>query len=254
VNGVWLIPALIQGLVAGIVSLVVVAVAAAGQGRSGVTFVELLTSIAVGIAVGAVSFLTPKVIEWQVRRQLRGHEAESSTTHVVASSGSWGAAPADPASATRHQPDRFDRFTDAARRSLTLAQDEAQRFQHTSIGTEHLLLGLVRDRDTVAGAVLAAMGIDVATVRSAVEFIIGRGNQPASGEIGLTADAKRTIELAIDEARQLDHHRIGTEHLLLGLVRVPDGIAGGVLESVGVTHDRARIAVLETLERGTTER
>jgi hypothetical protein len=249
-----LVPAVIQGLVAGIVALVVVAVAAAGQGRSGVTFVELLTAVAVGIGVGAVSFLTPKVIGWQVRRQFDRHGGESSATHVVASSGSWGAASADMAPAGPRQHDRFDRFSDEARRVLMLAQDEAQRFSHTFIGTEHLLLGLIRERDSVAAAALAAMAVDLAAVRSAVEFIIGRGGRPASGEIGLTPPAKRTIELAIDEARRLDHHRIGTEHLLLGLLRVGDGIAAGVLESVGVTLDRARMAVLESIERGISER
>jgi hypothetical protein len=249
----WLVPALIQGLVAGVVSLVVVAVAAVTQGRAGVTFVELLTAVAIGVAVGSVSFLMPKVIEWQVRRRFGRQGGTPFATHRMSSRGGWVAHAGEARDAASHGRDRFDRFTDRARGVLTLAQDEAQRFDHNHIGTEHLLLGLIRERDDVATSVLAAMGTDLAAVRTAVEFIIGRGGRAVTDEVGLTADAKRTIELAIDEARQLDHHRIGSEHLLLGLLRVRDGIAAGVLESVGVTHDRARIAVLEALERGATE-
>src|SRR3712207_6782660 len=115
--------------------------------------------------------------------------------------------------------DRFDKFTERARRVLTLAQEEAQRFNHNYIGTEHLLLGLVREGDGVAAKVLANLGVELNKVRSAVEFIIGRGDRAVLGEIGLTPRAKKVIELAVDEARRLNHHYIGTEHLLLGLVR-----------------------------------
>ena len=127
--------------------------------------------------------------------------------------------------------DRFDKFTDRARKVLTLAQDEAQRFNHNYIGTEHLLLGLVREGEGVAARVLENMNVELAKVRTAVEFIIGRGDRPVVGEVGLTPRAKRVIELAIDEARRLGHNYIGTEHLLLGLVREGEGIAAGVLES-----------------------
>ena len=127
--------------------------------------------------------------------------------------------------------DRFDKFTERARKVLTLAQEEAQRFNHNYIGTEHLLLGLVREGDGVAAKVLENMGVELNKVRSAVEFIIGRGDRPVIGEIGLTPRAKKVIELAVDEARRLNHHYIGTEHLLLGLVREGEGIAAGVLES-----------------------
>ena len=115
----------------------------------------------------------------------------------------------------------------------TLAQDEAQRFNHNYIGTEHLLLGLVREGEGVAARVLENMNVELAKVRTAVEFIIGRGDRPVVGEVGLTPRAKRVIELAIDEARRLGHNYIGTEHLLLGLVREGEGIAAGVLESPG---------------------
>jgi ATP-dependent Clp protease ATP-binding subunit ClpC len=123
--------------------------------------------------------------------------------------------------------DRFDKFTDEARRVLTYAQDEAQRLDHNYIGTEHFLLGLVREEEGVAAHVLKAMGIGLPDVRRAVLFIIGRGDRPTPGEVGLTPRAKRVIELAIDEARRLGHRYIGTEHLLLGLVREGEGVAAG---------------------------
>ena len=121
--------------------------------------------------------------------------------------------------------DRFDKFTERARRVLTLAQEEAQRFNHNYIGTEHLLLGLVREGDGVAAKVLSNLGVELSKVRSAVEFIIGRGEKSISGEIGLTPRAKKVIELAVEEARRLNHNYIGTEHLLLGLMREGEGIA-----------------------------
>ena len=136
--------------------------------------------------------------------------------------------------------DRFDKFTERARRVLTLAQEEAQRFNHNYIGTEHLLLGLVREGDGVAAKVLSNLGVELNKVRSAVEFIIGRGDRQSSGEIGLTPRAKKVIELAVDEARRLGHSYIGTEHVLLGLVREGEGIAAGVLESLGVNLERVR--------------
>ncbi|HEU4598191.1 MAG TPA: ATP-dependent Clp protease ATP-binding subunit [Solirubrobacterales bacterium] len=145
--------------------------------------------------------------------------------------------------------DRFDKFTDRARKVLTLAQDEAQRFNHNYIGTEHLLLGLVREGEGVAARVLENMNVELAKVRTAVEFIIGRGDRPVVGEVGLTPRAKRVIELAIDEARRLGHNYIGTEHLLLGLVREGEGIAAGVLESLGVNLEKVRQQVLQVVSQ-----
>ena len=133
---------------------------------------------------------------------------------------------------------RFDKFSERARRVLSLAQEEAQRFNHNYIGTEHILLGLVRETDGVAARVLASLNIELSKVRSAVEFIIGRGDRAASGEIGLTPRSKKVIELAVDEARRLNHHYIGTEHLLIGLMREGEGVAAGVLESLGVDLDK----------------
>ena len=101
-------------------------------------------------------------------------------------------------------------------------------------------MGLVRESEGVAARVLSNLGVELTKVRSAVEFIIGRGERPAPGEIGLTPRAKKVIELAVDEARRLNHHYIGTEHLLIGLMREGEGVAAGVLESLGVTLDKIR--------------
>ena len=135
---------------------------------------------------------------------------------------------------------RFEKFSERARRVLSLAQEEAQRFNHNYIGTEHILLGLVRETEGVAARVLSSLTVDLAKVRSAVEFIIGRGEKPADGEIGLTPRAKKVVELAVDEARRMNHTYIGTEHLLIGLLREGEGVAAGVLESLGVTLDKVR--------------
>ncbi|MSQ14554.1 MAG: ATP-dependent Clp protease ATP-binding subunit [Dehalococcoidia bacterium] len=145
--------------------------------------------------------------------------------------------------------DRFDKFTERARRVLSLAQEEAQRFNHNYIGTEHLLLGLAREGDGLAAKILANLGVELNKVRSAVEFIIGKGDRPTTGEVGLTPRAKKVIELAVDEARRLNHHYIGTEHLLLGLVREGEGIAAGVLESLGVNLEKVRSETTKILSQ-----
>jgi ATP-dependent Clp protease ATP-binding subunit ClpA len=151
------------------------------------------------------------------------------------------------------QRDRFDKFTQRGRTVLALAQEEAQRFNHNYIGTEHLLLGLLREENGVAARVLLGLGLELGKVRSAVEFILGRGDRMVLGEIGLTPRAKKVIELAVDEARRLNHHYIGTEHLLLGLVREGEGIAAGVLDSLGVNYQRVRAATIRVLDVGFTE-
>src|SRR2546427_8315116 len=145
--------------------------------------------------------------------------------------------------------DGFDKFTERARKVLQLAQEEAQRFNHNYIGTEHLLLGLVHEGEGVAAKVLGNLGVELNKVRSAVEFIIGRGDRTVAGDIGLTPRAKKVIELSVDEARRLNHHYIGTEHLLLGLVREGEGIAAGVLESLGVSLDKVRAEVPRILSQ-----
>jgi ATP-dependent Clp protease ATP-binding subunit ClpC len=146
-----------------------------------------------------------------------------------------------------HDRDRFDKFTERARKVLSLAQEEAQRIQHNYIGTEHLLLGLVRENEGIAARVLTSLGVDLEKVRKAVEDIIGRGDSIVHGEIGLTPRAKKVIELAVDEARRLNHHYIGTEHLLLGLIREGEGIGAGVLESFGLSLQEVRAKTIQVL-------
>jgi len=136
--------------------------------------------------------------------------------------------------------DKFDRFTKRARRVLTLAQEEAQRLNHNYIGTEHLLLGLVREENGVAVRVLRDLGVDPKKIRERVERTVGRGQRTMYGKLSLTPRTKRVIELAVDEARRLGHHYIGTEHLLLGLVRAGEGVAVDVLKSLGVGLDKVR--------------
>jgi ATP-dependent Clp protease ATP-binding subunit ClpC len=145
---------------------------------------------------------------------------------------------------------RFEKFSERARRVLTIAQEEARNLNHSYIGTEHILLGLVREEEGVAAKVLTNLGIGLSKVRSAVEFIIGRGEKPGSSETGLTPRAKKVIELAIDEARQMGHNYIGTEHLLLGLLREGEGVASSVLDSFGITLERARAEVIHILTQG----
>jgi len=135
---------------------------------------------------------------------------------------------------------RFEKFSERARRVLSLAQEEAQRFNHNYIGTEHILLGLVRESEGTAAKILNGLEIELNKIRSAVEFVIGKGDNSTSGEIGLTPRAKKVIELAVDEARRLSHQHIGTEHLLIGLMREGEGVASGVLESLGVDLDKVR--------------
>jgi ATP-dependent Clp protease ATP-binding subunit ClpC len=145
---------------------------------------------------------------------------------------------------------RFEKFSERARRVLTLAQEEAQRFNHVNIGPEHVLLGIVGEPDGVAAKVLVNMGVSLNKVRSAVEFIIGHGEATTRGEVGLSPGAKRVIELAIDEARYIGHNYIGTEHLLLGLLREGEGIAARVLDSLGVTLEKVRAEITKVQEQG----
>ena len=145
---------------------------------------------------------------------------------------------------------RFEKFSERARRVLTLAQEEAEHLNHNYIDTEHILLGLVREEEGVAAKVLTNLGVGLNKVRSAVEFIVGQGKKPTTGETGLTPRAKRVIELAIDEARHLSHNYIGTEHLLLGLLREVGGVAAAVLDNFGITLERARTEITHILSEG----
>jgi len=142
----------------------------------------------------------------------------------------------------------FDRFNDRAKRVLALAQDEAIRFNHNYIGVEHLLLGLVREGEGVAARVLDSLGIDLSRARSSVEVMIGRGKETTSpSEITLSPRTKKVIELAVDEARKLGHSHVGTEHLLLGIVREGQSVGAGVLESVGVSLEQVRHQVIAVM-------
>jgi len=143
--------------------------------------------------------------------------------------------------------DRFDRFTERARKVLALAQGEARRLNHNYIGTEHLLLGLIREGGGVAAKVLSHLDVELDQARDAVEGVIGRGDRMVVGELDLAPRAKKVIGFAVQEARGLKHRYIGTEHLLLGLIREGDGIAAGVLESLDVDLQQARAEVLNIL-------
>jgi ATP-dependent Clp protease ATP-binding subunit ClpC len=136
--------------------------------------------------------------------------------------------------------DKFDRFTKRARHVLTLAQEEAQRLHHGYIGTEHLLLGLIGEKNGMASRVLKGLGVKPKRVQQIIERISGSSRQASFGKVYLTPRTKQVIELAFDEARRLGHHYIGTEHLLLGLVRQGDGVAIDVLKSLGVSLDKVR--------------
>lgn len=148
--------------------------------------------------------------------------------------------------------DRFDKFDEQARSALQHAHEEAQRLQHNYIGTEHLLVGLIRDETNAAATILRNMNVDIVEVRNAVEFLISGGDRILTRPpIGLTPRSKKVIELSVDEARRLNHSYIGTEHLLLGMIREGEGIAAGVLESLGAHLEKARTATFQTLSLGT---
>ncbi|HEY0602995.1 MAG TPA: Clp protease N-terminal domain-containing protein, partial [Herpetosiphonaceae bacterium] len=144
----------------------------------------------------------------------------------------------------------IDRFTKRAKQVLYYAQEEARYFNHPYVGTEHILLGLIRDQDHVAGHVLDELGVKHAQARSAVKFIVGYGKVKRNEDLELTADTKKIIEYALEEGRKLNHHYVGTEHLLLGLVRKGEGVAAGVLEIMGVSLEQVRTSVLRHLHPG----
>jgi ATP-dependent Clp protease ATP-binding subunit ClpA len=141
----------------------------------------------------------------------------------------------------------FERFTDRARRVVVLAQDEARMLNHDYIGTEHILLGLIHEGEGVAARALEAMHIGLDTVRGQVEEIIGRGEQSPPGHIPFTPRSKRVLELSLRESLQLGHNYIGTEHILLGLIREGDGVAAQVLVRLGADLNRVRQQVILVL-------
>jgi len=141
----------------------------------------------------------------------------------------------------------FQRLTDRARRSMALAQDEARLLRHNYIGTEHLLLGLLHEGDGVAARALESMGISLDGARGQVKEIIGRGNDSPAGHIPYTPRAKKVLELSLREALQLGHHYVGTEHVLLGLLREGQGVAAQVLTRLGAEHAQVREHILGLL-------
>jgi len=141
----------------------------------------------------------------------------------------------------------FERFTDRARRVVVLAQEEARMLNHNYIGTEHILLGLIHEGEGVAAKALESLGIALEGVRAQVEEIIGQGQQAPSGHIPFTPRAKKVLELSLREALQLGHNYIGTEHILLGLIREGEGVAAQVLQKLGADLNRVRQQVLQLL-------
>jgi ATP-dependent Clp protease ATP-binding subunit ClpA len=141
----------------------------------------------------------------------------------------------------------FERFTDRARQVVVLAQEEARMLTHTYIGTEHILLGLIHEGDGIAARSLESLGISLEAVRQQVEEIIGRGQQAPSGHIPFTPRAKKVLELSLRESLQLGHNYIGTEHILLGLLREGDGVAAQVLVRLGADLNRVLRQVIQLL-------
>jgi ATP-dependent Clp protease ATP-binding subunit ClpC len=141
----------------------------------------------------------------------------------------------------------FERFTDRARRVVVLAQEEARMLNHNYIGTEHILLGLIHEGEGIAAKALESLGISLEAVRRQVEEIIGQGQQAPSGHIPSTPRAKKVLELSLREALQLGHNYIGTEHILLGLIREGEGVAAQVLVRLGADLNRVRQQVIQLL-------
>ncbi len=141
----------------------------------------------------------------------------------------------------------FERFTDRARRVVVLAQEEARLLNHNYIGTEHILLGLIHEGEGIASQALESLGISLEAVRDQVEEIIGQGSQSPSGHIPFTPRAKKVLELSLREALQLGHNYIGTEHILLGLIREGEGVAAQVLVKLGAELSRVRQQVIQLL-------
>ncbi|OPZ77662.1 MAG: ATP-dependent Clp protease ATP-binding subunit ClpC1 [Actinobacteria bacterium ADurb.Bin444] len=141
----------------------------------------------------------------------------------------------------------FERFTERARQVVVLAQEEARDLKHNYIGTEHLLLGLLREGDGVAARVLSALDVSLEDVRGTIMRIVGEGEHESQGQIPFTPRAKKVLELALREALSLGHNYIGTEHILLGLVRESEGVAARVLADLEADADRIRQEVMRVL-------
>jgi dihydroneopterin aldolase len=148
----------------------------------------------------------------------------------------------------------FERFTERARKVVVLAQEEARHFNHNYIGTEHLLLGLLREDEGVAARALASLNVTLDEVREQVESIVGYGEEGTGAQAPFTPRSKKVLELALREAIQLDHDYIGSEHILLGLVRENEGVASQMLSSMGVEADEVHREVIRMLGAETPRR
>ena len=147
---------------------------------------------------------------------------------------------------------RFDRFTERAKKVMALAEEEARRFNHNYVGTEHLLLGLVGEGQGIAGRVLRDLGVDLPRVREAVMFVVAHGEGPGPDDPALAPRAQRAIDLAVEEAGALGHRFVGTEHLLLALTRTDDpilarAVSTGILQGLGVDPAQVRVRVMQVL-------
>jgi ATP-dependent Clp protease ATP-binding subunit ClpC len=147
----------------------------------------------------------------------------------------------------------FERFTDRARRTVVFAQEEARMLNHNYIGTEHILLGLLREEEGVAARALTSLGVSLEAVRHDVGEIVGRGSEVPRGHIPFTPRAKKVLELSLREALQLGHNYIGTEHILLGLIREGEGVAAQVMQKLGADLNRVRQTVVQLLSRYAAE-
>jgi ATP-dependent Clp protease ATP-binding subunit ClpC len=141
----------------------------------------------------------------------------------------------------------FERFTERARQVVVLAQDEARALKHNYIGTEHILLGLLREEEGVAASVLESLDVTVEEVRAQVARLIGQGDEVTTGQIPFTPRSKKVLELALREARSLKHNYVGTEHLLLGLVRENEGVAARILLDFDADAEKIRNEVIRLL-------
>jgi ATP-dependent Clp protease ATP-binding subunit ClpA len=215
-----------------------------------VTVEVIVVGLLAGLAGGAVAAVVMGAIQARMAggsgsgslvafaRHAPGFDHATSTLNVHA-----GVSPAGP----------FDRFSDRGKRVLAMAQDEAIRHNHNYIGTEHLLGALIRDGDTVAARALMSFDVDLTKIRTALDFIVGRGDQTTSpSEITLSPRTKKVIEFAIAEAGQMGQSQVGPEHLLLGIVDEGEGIASGILESLGVQLETLRAKLLELLRESGT--
>jgi len=144
----------------------------------------------------------------------------------------------------------FERFTERARQAVVLAQDEARTLGHNYIGTEHILLGLLREEEGLAARVLDSLDVALESVRAEVAKIVGQGDEVTAGQIPFTPRAKKVLELSLKEALSMSHKYIGTEHVLLGLVRENEGVASQILRDLGADAETIRDEVISTLSGG----